>query len=291
MTRNTLALLAALGTAAAPATASAASTSIVAGPLKVKDYAMTLTATDGGAHDSLGVVFTRRAGQATQTHYYTFAQGVQVTASRIKGSLGRYGAIDLKLAAGPARRGATPKGCTGKAGTVRTGALKGSFKLVADATYFKTVTARSLRAQVVRGGKIDCGGGAPTPGAGGGAGETMLTSTADTPAGMVMLSVIEDAKGAVTQQAMRSDDAAATAPATIMHMIDAPGTSAAFAPAGDLSSATGTGVAPFFGGAFSFASEEPMGSVASGTLSGDIAARFDSIGTQTFGGDAMLMRR
>jgi hypothetical protein len=87
------------------------------------------------------------------------------------------------------------------------------------------------------------------------------------------------------------DDEAATAPATITHLISAPGGAAAFSPAGDLTAATGTGVSPFFSGAFSFAGEA-MGTMSMGTLSGDLAARFDSIGTQAIAAsspDAMLM--
>ena len=134
MTRQTRLATAVCAAAAlaVPATASAASGgSIVAGPLKVKDYAMTVVASDG-SKDSMSVMFTRRAGDASQTHYFTFAKGVKVTtnrslsAARIKGSLGQYGKVDLKLTApGSAKRGTTPKGCTGKAGTLRRGTLKG----------------------------------------------------------------------------------------------------------------------------------------------------------------------
>jgi hypothetical protein len=292
--------LAAVCAVALPAAASAASgTSIVAGPLKVKDYSMTVTANDG-AQDSLSVMFSRRAGQATQTHFYTFSDGVQVTANkrmssaRVKANLGRYGAVNLRLTGvAPAKRGTTPKGCTGKAGTLRRGTFKGAFKLVADATYFKTVSAKSLKAQLARGGAFKCGDGPSDPSAGGGAGETMLTSSSAGSDGLLMVTMIRDAKGAVTQQAMRSDDDAQTAPASIMHMINAPGPASAFAPSADLSSATGSGVAPFFSGSFDFASEEPMAGMASGTLNGDLAARFDSIGTQPLaaGADAMLMKR
>ena len=289
-----LAALCVAGAVALPATASAASpASIVAGPLKVKGYSMTLTATDA-AKDSMSVMFVKRAGKASQTHFYSFASGVNVTSSRISGSLGKYGKVDLKLAGvGAAKRGITPKGCTGKAGTVRRGALKGTFKLVADSTYFKTVSARSLKGQVARGGKIDCAGGGGNGGANGDtAGATTLTATKTDADGMLMLSVTKDAgTGAVTQQAIRNDDAAAAAPASVMHMISAPGTSSAFAPAADLSSATGSGISPFFSGAFSFASEMPMEGMSTGTLTGDLAAKFDSIGTQQFAGDAMLMSR
>src|SRR5215218_3560481 len=176
-----LAAICAAAAVAVPATASAApGASIVGGPLKVKDYSMTVVASDG-ATDSLSVMFTRRAGKATQTHFYTFSTGVNVTASRISGSLGKYGKVDLKLAGlGAAKRGVTPKGCTGKAGSARRGTLKGTFKLVADTTYFKTISKKSLKGQLSRAGKLNCSGGGNGGGNGGStSGATTLTSSND----------------------------------------------------------------------------------------------------------------
>jgi hypothetical protein len=294
-----LAALCAVGALAVPAGASAATT-VVAGPLKVKDYSMTVSGIDDGARDSLTVMFNRRAGKASQAHMYSFPKGVTITtnkslsAARIKANLGRYGKIDLKLrGVGAAKRGGAPKGCKGSAGTMRAGTFAGKFKLVADTTYFKTVSAKSLKAQLVKGGKLTCdGGGTGGPGTGT-TGETMLMSTQSGPDGMLMFTATKSASGAVTVQAMRTDDEAKAAPASVMHLINAPGTSSAFAPAADLSSAKGTAVSPFFSGAFTFASDMAMGTMATGTLSGDLAARFDSIGTQQLaaGSDAQLMKR
>jgi hypothetical protein len=301
MSTRAAAVAALCAAVALPTTASAASgASVVAGPIKVKDYQMTVVGSDA-AKDSLSVMFNRTAGKATQSHFYTFGQGVTIKANKslstasIKGSLGKYGKIDLKLrGVGAVRKGTAPKGCTGKAGTLRTGTLRGTFKLNADTSYFRTVSAKSMKAQLAKGGKLTCDGAGNGAGGDGTTGSTMLTSTQETSDGMLLLSVTKDATGAINQQAMRTDDATATAPASIMHLINAPGTGAAFAPAADLGSARGTGVSPFFSGAFEFASEEPMGSMAMGTLSGDLAAKFDSIGTQQLAAgspDAMLMRR
>ncbi len=119
----------------------------------------------------------------------------------------------------------------------------------------------------------------------------MLTANLQTPAGMLMFSAAKDAGGAVTQQAMRMDDEAATAPATVMHIISAPGGASAFSPGADLTSATGSAVTPFFSGAFTFAGEN-LGTMGMGTLAGDLAAKFGSIGTQAIAAgspDAMLM--
>lgn len=296
-----LGALAAAGLLAVPAAAQAATT-IVGGPLKVKDYSMTLTATDDRAADGLSLMFTRSAGKAMQMHTYSFSDGVKVKArgrsASVKANLGRYGKVKLKLrGAGATKRGVVPRGCTGSPGKVRPGKLAGSFRLVADSTYFRTVSARSLKAQVLKSGKLDCtpttgGGGGGGGGTGGGA--TTLTANLDTPEGMLMFIASRAADGGTVQQAMRMDEAAATAPATVMHMISAPGGAAAFAPAADLSSATGSAVTPFFRGAFAFASDTPIGSGAMGTLSGDLVAAFDSIGTQAIAAgspDAMLMGR
>jgi hypothetical protein len=290
-----LAALCAAALLATPAAASAAGT-VVAGPLKVKDYTMTVTATDG-ASDSLSVMLSRSAGKATQLHSYSFSDGVRVKASAksasIKARLGRYGGIDLKLrGAGAARNGVVPNGCTGSAGKSRSGTLRGSFKLVADGSYFKTVSARSLKGQLLKGGALKCDG----SGGGGGGGTapkaTTLSATLQGADGMLMFSATRSAGGTVTQQAMRMDDAAATAPASIMHMISAPGPASAFAPSGDLSAATGNAVAPFFTGAFAFASDMAMGTSAMGRLSGDLVAAFDSIGVQPIAAgspDAMIV--
>jgi hypothetical protein len=287
---SALAAVCAAGLLSAPAAANAAAPTVVAGPLKVKDYDMTVIGTHGSP--SLSVMFTRTSGEATQSHMYSFAAGAKVKAkgakASIKADLGAYGTIALKTSRlSGSRKGVVPKGCTGTAGKSRSGTLAGSFKLVADSTYFMTVSAKKLKGQVLKGGKLECGstGGTPTKR------PAMLTANLDTPGGMLMFSASKAADGAVTQQAMRMDDEAATAPASIMHMISAPGAAAAFSPSADLTSATGSAVTPFFSGAFTFAGES-MGTMSMGTLSGDLAAKFDSIGTQEIAAgspDAMLM--
>ncbi len=290
MTLRTTALAAACaaGLLAAPASASAASSTIIAGPLKVKDYSMTISATSGSG--SVGVTFSRSAGKATQMHSYSFASGatVKVKGSKasIKADLGAYGKIDLKAKLGAKRKGIVPRGCTGTAGKTRSGTLKGEFKLAADTTYFNTIAAKKLKGMVLKAGSLDCTGGsggvpkAPT---------TLMASKQDG-GSQLMFYATKAADGSVDQQAMRMDDDAVTAPASIMHMISAPGGAAAFSPTADLSSATGSAVAPFFAGAFSFASDFVSGTTSMGTRSADFAAKFDSIGTQAIGGDAMIMQ-
>jgi hypothetical protein len=262
---------AALTAALALPTAAQADSSLVGGPLKVRDYEMTVIGSDA-AQDSVMVLFSRTSGKSSQEHMYSFDSGVTVTPTAIKGSLGRYGAIDLKLAGARAAKSALPAGCSGNPGTTKRGSLTGSFKLVADSTYFRTVTAKSLPGMASTGGKVRCDGeGSATPGTGpGGTGGPMLSLTKTGPDGMFTFSATAKA-----QSAMRMDDDEATAPASIMHIISAEGTG--------LKGTAVPGISPFLGGAGTFDGD------VSGTLAGDLTAKFDSIGTVTIAGDATMI--
>jgi hypothetical protein len=292
MKRTTmLGAAAAAAVLAAPASALADGASVIAGPVKVKGYDVSLTATDGGASDSLGVLAVKRSGNSTQMHSWSFTGGVSVSVkgakATIKGSLGRYGSINASVNAARKTRGTVPAGCKGAAGSVRAGKLAGKTKLVLDTTFFKTVAPKSLNAQISQSGKLDCSGnagGTPTSG-------LMLTASRNGDGGQLMLNIIKTGS-AVTQQVMRMDPAAATAPASVMHLISSQTGAAGLDAAADLSKATAAGVAPFLSGTLSFEGEA-MGGMATGPLSGDFAAKFDSIGTQSLpaGTDAMLMAR
>lgn len=269
---------AALVAALAAPSAAAADASVVGGPLKVRDYEMTLVGSDDGAKDSLTVMFNRVAGDANQMHMYSFASGVTVTPTSIKGSLGRYGAVRLKLTGARSGKGVVPKGCTGNPGTTKSGTLTGSFKLVADTTYFKTVTAKALKGSSSTGGTLTCASSGGGGGAGAGGPQLSLYATDGT--AMTTFTASRQA-----QSAMRMDDAAATAPATIMHSISAEGSG--FDPAADLGTATVTGASPFLKGTGSYEGTTfPGGS--SGTLDGSLVAAFDSIGHVTLRGDASI---
>jgi hypothetical protein len=142
------------------------------------------------------------------------------------------------------------------------------------------VASKSLKAQAYKTGAFDCSGG-DGGGAGGAGGQdagTVLSSTVQGEGGMVSLAATRDAKGTVTQTVMRMDDAAATAPASIFHHISVPAPAAAFTTAGDLTSAAVRGSGPFLAGSATFASESAFGTTATGTLTGDLVANFDSIG-------------
>lgn len=290
---SALAAVAAVGLLAAPASALADGT-LVAGPIKAKGYTINLTATDAGAGDSLSVVATKQAGSSQQMHMWSFkgvAVSIKGTKATLKGNLGAFGALNGKVATGAAAKGVVPKGCTGSAGSASKGRLTGKTKLVLDSSFFRTLAPKSIPAQILKGGKLDCSGGAAGGGgAGSGAKGTMLTSSFEGTGGQVMVSLIKEG-GKVTQQVMRSD-AASGALTSGLHMITAQTGAAGLDVAGDLSSASAKAASPFLSGALSFAGEG-QGTMATGTVSGDFAAKFDSIGTQAIpaGTDAMVMQR
>lgn len=293
--RTPLFVAAAVATAAllaVPAGASAAGSTITAGPLKAKGYAITLTAMDNGASDNFSVNATKTAGRSTQMHSWSFTSGVAVSIKNgkatIKGSLGRYGAIKATIKAGGATKGTVPKGCVGSAGSARKGTLTGTTRLALDTTFFKTLKPKSMKAQILTGATLDCaGGGKQQQGAKG----LMLSHTAETDGGSMMLTLMKDADK-VTQMAMRTDKAEATAPASVFHMITAPTGASGLDAAADLSTATAAAAGPFFSGKLGFAGTA-SGTMASGTLSGDFTAKFDSIPAfaPAAGADAMLMQQ
>jgi hypothetical protein len=285
------------GALAVPAVSSA-DTMVVAGPVKVRDYKLTLTATDGKA-DQLGISFLRADGRAMQMHQWSFTTGVSVTVARnlatarIKGSLGRYGKVDLKLGrAGALRRGTVPAGCKGRGGKSRAGRFAGRLTLAADTTYFKTVKVRKLKGMALTGGRLTCSSGSAGGGGGGSVGAgTYLTRSVQDAAGNTLMFTAQRTGSRVTQSAMRMDAATATAPASVMHYISAPAGSADFVPNSDLTGADLRGASKYLTGFAEF-NGEAAGPMALGALTGDLTARFDSIGAQPLtGDDAMLMRR
>lgn len=269
-----------IAAALAVPTAAQAAGSVVAGPLKVRDYEMTLIGTDA-AKDSLSVMFSKTKGKSSQMHMYAFDSGVKVTPTSISGSLGSYGAVNLKLRNASSAKGTVPKGCTGKPGQTKRGTMSGSFKLVADKTYFKTVKATSLPGMVSTGGNLKCDGAGGGTGTGqpGKAGASLMVNEQ----GADGMFTFTATKG--SQSAMRMDDESKTGPARIMHMISAQG--AGLSVQGG-AAATAKGIAPFLRGTGTFEGER-AGSMATGTLGGSLTAAFDSIGAVKIGGDAMLM--
>lgn len=269
-----------------------AATTVTGGPIKVKGYNLSLVGVDNGAKDSLTVIFTRGVRKSTQLHTYTFSKGVKVTKTSIRGSLGRFGRVNLSLRNIRTPRNAKtalPKGCLGRVGKSRIGTLKGQFRLVADRTYFRTVKASKMRGASLTTGKLNCSGGGGNGnggdgnGGGMGRGETMLSHTLTD--GGAMTSLVATKRSLTVTQV---EDQAKTKPAMLMHMISHSGPGV-LTVAGGGTSATVKSSAPFFRGQGLFSGEAAMGPVVPGTLAGNLTARFDSIKPITFRGDAMLM--
>jgi hypothetical protein len=266
---------------AVPATAAQAETTLIAGPLKVRDYQMQVVATDA-AQDSVSVMFSRGSGASQQMHMYAFAEGATVTPTSISASLGRYGTIKLRLGGARAGKGVVPAGCSGNPGTTKAGTMTGQLRFDAGDSYFKTVTASKLKGSTMAGGDLRCQsdrGGSGAPGAGAGE-QTLMVSQMD---GGAMTMFTATAK---SQTAMRSEDPAATAPASVMHLISADGNGLQVSGGG--ASATAPGIGPFLGGTGAFTGE-PYPGGAFGELGGNLVAHFDGIGDVAFGGDATLM--
>ncbi len=282
--------LAALVAMLAFATTAQAANSITGGTLKVRGYSVTLLASDSGKKDSLNVLFHRKAKKSFQSHSYTFMKGVKVTKNSIKGSLGRYGTINMKLKDLRSVKNKTklPTGCTGTKSKVKVGVLKGKFKLKADKKFFRTVKAKSLNASLNIGGKIDCSG---SGGGMGGSGDGTGGGKADEPI-LVQTRLINGATHSLTAEngvlsALLSESLTKTSPAVVTHMAmtSAPGALTVTPNA----TAKVKSFAPFFSGAGDFTPTTVLDGFAMGTLNGNFAARFDGVGTVKFVGDAQLL--
>lgn len=283
-------LLALAGALALAGTASAATT-VTGGPIKVRGYNVSLIGSDNGAKDSLTVMFARNASKSSQMHTYTFDKGIKVTKTSIRGSLGRFGKVQLTLKNPQVLKNskrALPKGCVGKVSKTRRGTLSGQFKLVADKTFFRTVKAKRMSGASLTTGKLDCSGsgagkGGDGDGGGGlGKGETMLTHTST--AGGAMTTLVATKRSLMVTNI---ENRAKTKPATLMHMISAtaPGT---LTVAGGGASATVKAPKPFFRGTGLFTADTVAGPFASGTLGG-LTAKFNSIKPIRMAGPATLM--
>jgi hypothetical protein len=267
-------------------------THIVATSERSRDYRMTVLGSDNGAKDSVTVLFSRVASKSSQQHMYAFDTGVKVTGTSISGSFGRFGSVKLRLTNARSVKGkkGVPKGCTGTPGKAKTGTLSGRFKLAADKTYFRTVTAKKPPATAAKSGSIKCGGsGDGTGGNGGGDGGgaasgPMLTHSKQDGGATFMFTATPGA-----QTAIQMDDAGATAPARVIHQITATGPSLTVGGGGI--TATVKGQPRDVSGQGAFTGEGGAGPVVTGTLAGSLVAKFDSIGRVNIAGDATLMNR
>jgi hypothetical protein len=276
------ALAAGAAVLAVPAAASARTSTVIAGPVKVKAYSMTLIA----SKNSMSAILTRRAGKSNQSHVYSASKGVKVKLARnlssgsIKASLGKLGTVNLRLhGSGPVRKSKPPKGCTGQASRSRQGKLSGTFRLKADnGRYFGTIRQGSLPATALDAGKLTCqgtgDGGTGSPG--GSSGSTTLSRTISDGDEFTSL-VVTRHKGKVSEFVTRIDSRAATAPLVVTHSVSTTAPGGAFSVAGDLKSATVQG-AGFITGSLSYAAKDGFGAYSTGTATGSLAARFDPLG-------------
>lgn len=251
---------------AVPAAAAAAPHAVIAGPVTVHGYAMSVVGVTG--ERVLTVQLERRHAGSIQEHVYTFTtKGIRVGDRRIRATLGRLGAVDLRLVAGDDTH--LPAGCRGHA--LSAGTWTGSLTLAADTTYFHTIRARRLPGAALPVDGTECDPpGAPTSAP---AGPT-LQSTSGRP-----VLTAADHTATVLLTTHRGG-------ASIVHAATAPST---ITPAADLSAATLnpkgsllTGSVAFAGStAAATAADGPAGQTAVGALTGSLTAHFDSIGAVT----------
>ena len=123
-----IALCAGLALFAIPSTAGAAT--IVAGPLKVRGYQMSIVASDAGKKPNLQVMFARSKKKSSQSHLYSFDKRVRVNGNSIRASLGRFGVINLRFQSLRTlkRKGKLPTGCKGRLGRTKVGVMRGKLR-------------------------------------------------------------------------------------------------------------------------------------------------------------------
>lgn len=273
---------------AVPASASAATT-ISAGPLKLRNgYQGHIIAIDNGKKDSLTVSVATTKKKGMQSHSWSFSEGINVTSTSIRGSLGKYGRVNLRLRnAKTLTKRKLSKGCTGKIGKSRYGQLTGTFSLKADSNFFKTIKSKRLTAMVIgANSKIKCTGtgtGDAGGGDGTGVGNTgpMLTLHRTDDAGSLFFRATPS-----DQMAMITEPAEKTKPASVTHMATGVGTGLILQGGG----AQVPGLKQFITGSGTFTGlPGSSGPVIAGVLSGNLAVPFDSFGRVALEGDATLM--
>jgi hypothetical protein len=248
-----------------------------AGPLAVHGYQMTLDVSD----DSVLITFERTAPGTRQTHTYQFDH-IHLTAprnlrtARLSGRLGNFGSIDLRFRRTGAihTRKPAPQ-CSGPRDRHRRGRLTGTFRLVADTTFFGTVTASRLPADLTRQSGSVCSSTGAAP-------EFPGPLTLDAGDGTITTVLMIAGKDGRSSQ----DVSVNTQHPDVQHEIESTG------PAGSFTGST-AGVtiqaAPGFSGTLSYTPAKRSNKfVTKGTVSGDYTALFDSIAPLTITGAASV---
>lgn len=275
--------------------------SIATSPVSVHGYGMSLfvTATEGAKTASLTITFSVTAPKQrhpTQSHSYSFtlpAGALDVSVGLARASIdtgtgmAKQGAITMAMKKlGPIQTSTDDCGTT----KTRTGTLAGSFKLVADTTFFHTVKQSSLPATLTKHVSAPCSQPATpcTPG-------TTLTSS-NAERNMFLSANRTSSNGggpAVSEVLSYVQNATASAPATISHLIQVSGApKAALSPSADLTSATlnGSVAKPYLTGSVAFTGSTTSAAcsktlnriISTGTVTGKLVAHFDSVGDRGF---------
>jgi hypothetical protein len=261
---------------AAPARA-ADSFRLHAGPVSVRGYAMTLDVATFKRTATLDVTFTRKTADATQSHDYAFIRRVRLTAprglrtGRLRADLGALGRVDLRFRrTGAIHRTKQLPSCAGPKPRRRLGRLSGTFRLVADSTFFGTVRAHRLRGALTRvPSGVRCTGAIPFENPPG----TLTLDAGDQRAALE----VEQVAGGRSLQTLT----VTTSRPAVTHTLVALGPAGSFS--GTRDAATVTGAAPAFTGSLGYtATSHVFGPVPSteGTTSGDLTGEFDSIGAR-----------
>ncbi|MEA2445760.1 MAG: hypothetical protein QOJ12_3052 [Thermoleophilales bacterium] len=307
------ALLAALGSAALPAAASAfdsvfpsiQSVSFSAGKAKGYDVDVEVFRTRSDPQGTVHVTLTRRVGTSVQAHRWslggkafpsTLSFDGSLKSGRVRADLGRFGSLDLRLTGTGSTakvapevplRGASPNtpaadgACTGESGKRRAAKISGTVELTLDKDFFGT-----LRPRRVTGASLESTPSVRCPEAPAGAGTDVTLMSGGGPAHPGSLKVTQATSGATTvdytvlqyqRTPGKSGSINSTSGALVTHQVTATGLPAStLTRAPDLSSATLTGSGAFFSGSGQFAAAGPQdfGS-AMGTMSGGFTVRFD----------------
>jgi PKD repeat protein len=285
VTVSALLLLAISGSAGAAAktTTFGPSTSISIGPMKVKGYRLTLSATHGKS-SSLSVSLVRGG----QTHSYLFPKknfsvhlSKSLSSGAISARLGKYGHFHVRFTATRKTHVVKPgKGCTGAGAQTRTGKITASSgSLVLDHSFFGTVHIGRVAASADRSAKEKCKV------------KKISTSSSKTP----LLTVSQKHLDAFFERAKHRATAEITVTTSqhplVIHTLSLTSPASSFTAADNAATATVKGFGSLLTGSGSYAAGTTsyFQGGSSGTFGGNLVAHFDSIGEQKLaGGQATL---
>jgi hypothetical protein len=233
------------------------------GPAKLGAYTVTVEADN--ASRNVFVNLTRRSGASRQLHTYTLKGSVSLSGSgddsraTLFADMGSAGAIDMTFEAlRPATTDPVPSGCDGTPGSTRRGQVKGKFSLRLDRRYFGTLRITRAGATYGRPATYGC---VNSPQARG----TFLQATRKVGGSRHLLDAQQSGRRFAVLYSVRR--------AREFHQIEVRGRGRALTAAGDLASGRLDGPGPFLKGSAVFQR---------GRLTGDLAAKFDFLGTWRF---------